>query len=300
MIRKLVCLSIGCLWIVLSSCNKSSSDSHKDIHKEVEASEISDALPLPEIPEDITDPAQRSEYAANHFWDALDLQNKSQVLDTAFMEQSFSNFIAILPYASEEARKESAKKLIDRCKRDSEVLRLVSWIAYKYLDEPNSPMRSEELYIPFLECLSTGDTAIPEDIRERTAFRLTQALKNRPGSKMPHFRVLLRDGRSADMLSLLGNEQNIVMFYDSDCEHCKEISERLAATPLADGVGVIAVDVAGDRQLWDEKKMSLPADWTVAFDLDNVEDRELFYLPALPTIYVVDNNGVIIAKDAML
>ncbi len=102
------------------------------------------------------------------------------------------------------------------------------------------------------------------------------------------------------MLSLLGNEQNIVMFYDSDCEHCKELSERLAATPLADGVGVIAVDVAGDRQLWDEKKMSLPADWTVAFDLDNVEDRELFYLPALPTIYVVDNNGVIIAKDAML
>ncbi|MDE7350275.1 MAG: DUF5106 domain-containing protein [Muribaculaceae bacterium] len=257
-------------------------------------------LPFPFVPDSLYEPSKRSDYAVSHYWEALDLQRKYECLDTAFMEQSFSNFTALLPYASEEVRKEAAKKLIDRCRPDADVLRLVAWVAHKYLDDPNSPMRSEDFYIPFLECFSAGGDGIPEDIREKAKFRLEQAMKNRPGSKSPNFKVVLRDGKTADLYSLLGGGENIVMFYDSDCEHCKEISERLAEMPLKEGVAIIAIDVAGDRSLWDEKKASLPAEWTVGFDLDNIEERELFYLPALPTFYILDASGIIIAKDPMI
>lgn len=287
------------LLAMLVACN-ATNNTNKGEHRGSEEADQSEALLLPAIPDEIQDPEKRTEYALYHFWDALDIKNRTQSLDTAFMEQSFSNFTAILPYASEEARQEAVRILVDRSKQDTEVLRLLSWVAYKYLDDPNSPMRSEELYIPFLECFSAGDYRIPEDIRERASLRLMRALKNRPGSKAPDFKVVLRDGNAANLHGLLGKGENIVMFYDSDCEHCREISQRLAGIQLKEGVKIIAVDVAGDRPLWDDKKSSLPAEWTVAYDMDNIEEREIYYLPALPTFYILDSIATILAKDAIL
>lgn len=295
------CCQLTALVLIAStvSCCSSFNSNKESDDIEKEAAQ-SDALPLPSIPHDLRTPDERTEYALNHFWDALEIKNRTQSLDTAFMEKSFSNFIALLPYASEEVRLEAVKKLVDRCNADTDVLRLVAWVANKYLDDPNSPMRSEELYIPFLECFSAGGSGIPEDISKRSSFRLTEAMKNRPGSRAPNFRVLLREGKTADLHSLLEGGENIVMFYDSNCEHCREISERLAEMPLKDGVKIIAIDVAGDRQLWDEKKSFFPAQWTVAYDLDNIEERELFFLSALPTFYVIDSLATILAKDPIL
>lgn len=278
--------------LLMSSCSSRQKDkSHSDsIDKPA-------ALLLPQIPDSLTDAGKRSEYALTHFWDNLDATNARQVLDTAFMEQSFSNFVALLPYVSEEVRQEAVTKLIDRCKVDTEVLRLVAWIAYKYLDDPNSPMRSEELLIPFLQVFSGHGDCLPEVIKERSAYRLKMAMKNRPGTQGADLRLVTREGQGSTLRRQVSPDTTIVMFYDPDCTHCREITEHLIATDSSLRYRIVAVDVAGDRQVWEATKNSLPRTWQVTFALDPVDEQNLYFFPALPSFYLIAPDGTILLKD---
>lgn len=251
------------------------------------------------IPDSLSTDEQRAAYFVTHFWDAMDFHNRSLSLDTAFIEQNFSNFIALLPIVSDKTADEAIEGLITKATVDKEALDLLIRTADLYLDHPDSPMRNEETYIHFLRhFLEIG--ALPESVKNRYEYRLAQAMKNRPGSAAPNFRVEIRDGRTSDFHSLLAGDENLVMFYDSDCDHCKEISQRLAEMQFEGDVRVIAIDVACNRQMWDKRRDSLPKGWIVVYDLDNIDERELFYLPALPTFYILGPDGVIIAKDISL
>lgn len=252
-----------------------------------------------DIPDSLSTDEQRATYFVTHFWDAMDFHNRSLSLDTAFIEQNFSNFIVLMPIVSDKTADEAIEDLIAKATVDKEALDLMMRTADLYLDHPDSPMRNEETYIHFLKhFLEIG--ALPESVKNRYEYRLAQAMKNRPGSTAPNFRVVLRDGKTSDLHSLLAGDENLVMFYDSDCVHCKEISQQLAEMQFEGDVRVIAIDVAGDRQMWDKKSDSLPKGWTVGYDLDDISERELFYLPALPTFYIIGPDGVIIAKDVSL
>lgn len=289
-----ILLGLAVLALIFGCKGNNTSDS---ISSSSAASGVRSELPLPYIPDSLTTSEERSEYAVMHYWDMLELSRRKECHDTAFMEQSFSNFIVLLPYVSEEVRLKGVTKLIDRCKLDPEVLRLITWVAYKYLDEPNSPMRSEELYIPFLQILNAGDNHVPEEIRERAAFRLTQAMKNRPGARGADFRLITRDGISSTLHKTLAADTTLVMFYDPDCDNCRQITRRLAEQAADIPYRILAIDVIDNRQLWDSTKHTLPADWQVAYATDPIDDQELYVFPALPSFYLFAPDATVLLKD---
>lgn len=108
-------------------------------------------LPLPAIPDSLTLPEDRAAYAAAHFWNNLDFRNDTRCLDTVFMEQNFANFLAVTAYATENDAQYAIDRLLDNASTHSRAEDLIDHIAAKYLDDPNSPMRSEELYVMFLK-----------------------------------------------------------------------------------------------------------------------------------------------------
>ncbi|MDE6511840.1 MAG: DUF5106 domain-containing protein, partial [Muribaculaceae bacterium] len=254
-------------------------------------------LALPEVPESITDPEDRAAYAVGHFWDSLDPGVHAQSLDTAFMEQTFANFIGLLPYAPEQAREQAVGAFADKCSADAAVYDLAVYIARHYLDDPNSPMRNEELYIPFLRRFA-GDTGLSEAKRERAAYRLEQAMKNRPGSRATDFGLVTREGRTSTLLRELG-DTTLVVFYDYDCEHCKETVARLEDPAMGVRYPVMAVEVTEDREGWDSTKAGMPTGWKVCFATDPL-DGEGYYFPALPSIYLLAGDGTVIIKDGAL
>ena len=254
-------------------------------------------LALPTVPESITDPGERAAYAVVHFWDALDVADHSQSLDSAFMEQTFANFAGLLPYATEEARRKGVEAFADRCSADAAVYDLSVYIARHYLDDPNSPMRNEELYIPFLERFAS-DPRLSEAKRERSAYRLEQAMKNRPGTRAADFRLVTREGGTSTLLRELG-DTTLVVFYDYDCEHCKETVARLEDPATGVRYPVMAVEVTEDREGWDSTKSGMPAGWKVCFATDPL-DGESYYFPALPSIYLLAGDGTVIVKDGAL
>lgn len=254
-------------------------------------------LPLPSVPDSITDPEERAAYAAGHFWDALDVADHSQSLDTAFMGQAFANFIVLLPYTSEEAREKAVGAFAERCAKDLAAYDFAVYISRYYLDEPNSPMRNEELFIPFLRKFST-DPRLSEATRERSKFRLEQALKNRPGTKAADFRMITREGQTTTLLREL-SDTTLVLFYDYDCEHCKETIERLQDPAFALPYPVIAIEATEQREGWDATKGEMPANWKVCFATESL-DGEAYYFPALPSAYLLTGDGKVIVKDGAL
>lgn len=280
-------LAIGC-----AACS-----ANKDKNEDRSQLEADSCLSLPVVPNTVPQP-EKVAYIIRHFWDAYDARRTAQSLDTAFMEQSFSNFIAILPYGTEEKARQAVSGLVSKSAASAEAARLIAEIADDYLSHPNSPMRSEEIYLLFLREFAANG-ALPEDVRIRGKARLEEAMKNRPGMKAADFGMVMADGRRTTLRQAAAGDTTAVIFYDPDCEQCNQLKERLRREPQLIHYRILAVDVMGDRKRWEESRAMLPAGWQAAFATEAVDD-ELYHLPALPSIYLLDADGTVIVKDAGL
>ena len=277
-------------------------------------------LPMPAIPDSLRTVEDRAAYFVTHYWDAMDFEDTSLSLDTAFVEQNFSNFIALLPVAPTAVADSAVGSLLARSAAEPRAFELLVATADNYLDHPNSPMRNEETYILFLRHLLAPSVVSPalltESSRLRLEHRLEEALKNRPGTRAADFRFVTRQLTGGDggvdgenpavavgpettlLKSLAAARQTLVVFYDPDCEHCKEIMRQLATADLPTDVNVLAIAVETDRESWEMTAGSLPLSWTVGFATTPIVDQELYSFPAAPTLYLLDGDGTVIMKDA--
>lgn len=254
-------------------------------------------LPMPIVPDTLRSVEARAAYVVAHYWEAMDFSDRRLSSDTAFIEQNFANFVAILNLTDRGSADNAIENLVDKAATDSMAFSLLTAIAGKYLDEPNSPMRNEELYIGFLKSfIDTSETTESERLRYEN--RLAEAMKNRRGTRAADFDFIDRDGVTCALSEAISkNDVTLLVFYDPDCSHCKEIIGRIADIPLANGVGVLAIDAEGDRNRWEVTKSTMPVGWRVGFATTPILDQELYSLPASPTIYLLDRDATVIMKD---
>lgn len=258
-------------------------------------------LRLPDVPPSLTVPEERAAYLIAHFWDGMDFGDTLRCRDRAFMEQNFVNYLSLFPHARPEDLPQHIAQLLERAAADSICLDLLNDLAEHYLDEPNSPMRNEEYYILFLEGLLRLP-ALPETERIRPAYRLEMARKNRPGTTAADFAYTDRHSNRRTLYATRG-KRLLLLFYDPACSHCSQILDGLRESAVIAGLianrelAVLAVYTEGDRRLWDETKASLPREWSVAIDESRIVERELYTLPAMPVIYLLDGQKTVLLKD---
>ena len=81
------------------------------------------AFRLPDVPAALTEPAERADYLALHYWDRFDFADTTLVRRPEITEQAFADFVCILPYAPRAgaavdslfARAEVAKGMFCKC-----------------------------------------------------------------------------------------------------------------------------------------------------------------------------------------
>lgn len=265
-------------------------------------------LPLPSVPETLRTPEDRAAYIIRHFWDAMDFSDTTLSRNQGFIEQNFANYISLYPILERgsDVLSDATKKLVSASEADDAAFHLLAETAEKYLFDPNSPMLDEESYIFFLEAfLDSGKT--DEFSRSRYSRQLSAVLKNRPGMTAADFSYITREGGASTLLKTgIEGDYLLLMFYDPDCEHCKETLAAMAQEPMFTepesngGIKVLAVYADGNLDLWNSTAKSLPAAWTVAFDTGDIYGNDLYVFRAMPSLYLLDRNKRIILKDASL
>ena len=263
-----------------------------------------DELPLPDVPSTLREPATRAAYIIEHFWDKMEFTDTVRSHNTDFVEQAFANFISIFPYAGAESQRTAVGTLMRRAEADSTAYVVLTEVAEKYLYEPNSPMLSEDYYILFLEQMVASPVLGPYGtIRPR--WQLEAARKNRPGMKAADFAFTTREGRRTTLHRTPSDGNMLLIFYDPDCDHCKEIIATLCSDEVLNRMTsggeltVVAVYSGDERELWSEHAPSLPAGWTVGYEPGDMQERGTYVLRAMPTLYLLDRDKKVILKDVL-
>lgn len=259
-------------------------------------------LPLPEVPSSLVTPEERARYVVTHFWDALDINDTTLTRNTPLIEQSFVNFISILPIVPDSVQRRGIDALTAGISSDPHSLHLIKSLADKYLYEMQSPMRDDMAYAKFLEFYATSP-ATDEADRTRAAIMLELVMKNRVGTRAPDFAFQDRDGRQSTLYTAPTSGKILLMFYDPTCEHCTEVTEalktdRAISEAVADGsLSIIAIYCGDNAPLWQRTASSLPASWIVGHNDGSIEEEDLYDFRTMPTLYLLSPSRTVELKE---
>lgn len=166
----------------------------------------------------------------------------------------------------------------------------------RLLDAVSSPMRDEDLLIPFLRA-AIASGKLGEGDKMRADFRLEIAMKNRPGTPATDFVFADRKGIETSLMKVRSGKPILLIFFDPDCSHCMESINGIIGQGTDKKFTVVAIDIADDHDRWIEIKDSLPEEWVAGYAGPAIEDDDLYALLDTPTIYILNADGTVAVKD---
>ena len=273
------------------------------------------AFPLPEIPAVYTDPEERTEYLLDHFWDRFFAGDgpcdTGAVLgvDHGEVEKQVATFVTLLgripmPQAQDKMRRFfhqiEQKQAADTA---SHVYLLMEEIVSRYLYDPNSPVRDEDLYLPFVEGLAASPYT-REEARPGYEYEARMCALTPYGSVAPDFRFTDLRGR-VHTLHGVRARTTLLFFSNPGCYACQEIIGQLQAVPgigqMIAGGALAIVNVYIDEEVdkWREYAPGYPADWLCGYNADGrIREENLYNVRAIPSLYLLDEGKHILMKDA--
>lgn len=277
------------------------------------------ALPFPDVkaPAMMQDRQEIAEYMAEHWWDGLTDPQRNFPCDSALVsgvkrgdvEQKFANWTVVLGAVDYTHAVKSVALLFDRAvaceKKDtaSNIFESMTDIVQKYLYDPNSPMRNEDFYGPYVERLSQCEL-VEEGMRQAYAFDAKMCALNRVGTKAADFRFSDSRGRIRRLYDIKAD--NIILFFSNPgCTACMDIINTLKSIPaVAHGVAsgrlaVLNIYIDEDLNAWREYMPIYPEEWFNGYDPDYVIRTDVLYnVRAIPSLYLLDKDKKVIMKDA--
>ena len=301
-----VLIPVTLLLVLLSGCRAKP--------QEPAAPQLRD-FPYPTVPAVYVDPDERREWILDHFWDAFlagdGLCDTSAVLgvrhsDVEGQVALYVQQLEQLPLA--EAQKKMRhffSQVEERQATDtaSHFYLLMEEIVSRYLYDPNSPVRNEDLYLPYVEGLAasrfTREEARPGYVYEARMCALAPV-----GSVAPDFRFKDARGRTRRLHDV--QARTILLFFSNPgCYACLDIINTLEAVPgirdrIARGdFAVVNVYIDEDLAAWRAYEPNYPRDWLCGYDPDGlIRSDRIYNVRAIPSLYLLDGQKRILMKDA--
>ncbi|MGM9785900.1 MAG: DUF5106 domain-containing protein [Candidatus Cryptobacteroides sp.] len=280
--------------------------------------EVAASFPVVMPPAMMEDAQDRADYVALHFWDLFADPSREYSRDTSLcggvrkteVEQKFADWTACLGMVSFRTASDAVSKLYSKvvsCEENdstSNIFETVNGLIYKYLYDPNSPVRNEDLYGIYAEKLS-GCNLIDQAHRSAYAFDASMCSMNRIGTKAADFRFSDNRGRISTLYGIKA-EWILLFFSNPGCEACMEIINSIKASAnIADMIAcgklaVVNIYIDEDIEAWRSYMPIYPKEWYNGFDPDFVIRTDLLYnVRAIPSLYVLDKDKTVVMKDAV-
>lgn len=265
------------------------------------------------------------DYMLEHYWDAFFRGTGSTtpeailgVADGEF-EQALSNYIEILQMMKVKAtpdqpapfRKAIASvrtffdKLETRQLADTSAktyLRATEKVS-SYLFDPNSPMRDEDLYLPFVEGMLKSPCS-REDMRNAFRYEASQCRRNGFGQTAVDFNFKDAKGNRGSLHGIRA-DYTMLFFSNPGCSSCKEIIDDIKScgciSPmLADKrLAIVNIYIDEEVQKWREYLPNYPNSWINGYDYTfTLRDSPNYDIRAIPSLYLLDGKKRVLMKDA--
>lgn len=277
-----------------------------------ESASVPQVFNLPHIPATLVTPESRIDYLTAHYWDNFDFTDTTLISKPEITEQAFADFIDLLAGIPAPKADSALTRMIKASTADSAMFVHFIDLSEKYLYDPNSPLRDEELYIPVLRYIA--DSPYLDSLSKlRPRYQLELALKNRPGDIATDFTYTLASGKRYHM-SHIRTDYTILFFNNPDCEDCSRVKQYIDASPAIGGqlrkqgktvpggsvgkkLAVLALYTENDVPRW--RNAEYPVGIINAYDAgQKIAAGQLYDLKAMPTLYLLDKDKRVILKDA--
>lgn len=258
---------------------------------------------LPAIPSQLTSVAEQTAYLVENYWHNFNFKDTTQIHQTAFLDQVFAEYLGVLMQVPFSTAQKGVQQLMDKAETDSLMYRCFITLNDKYLYDPNSPIRNEQLYMVVLEKILTSDK-VNDLYKIRYRHRYNLAKKNRAGEIATDFRYTLNNGKQK-MLHTIKASYVLLFFNNPDCEDCKTVKQQMVSSTVVANLqrrGTLKIlSLYPDKNLavWYQHISEAPRQWINAYDKDAViETTALYDLKAIPTLYLLDKEKRVVLKDA--
>ena len=289
-------------------------------------------FPMFRIPSMYTDPYDRMVYAAEHYWDAFLSTDSVWPCDSLTIngvpaetvEEHFATYVELLiqllsmpagqtDVAASVSVVSDARKGISslfrhvEAKQKSDSLSNVfdrfASLAEKYLYDPNSPYRNEDLYLPYVQGLAVSLLTDPLMV-PAYSHDAEMCAMNSVGSKVPDFVFKDIDGGSHSLYGVKGTF-TLLFFSNPGCEACKQIIETIKSDIglehlISSGkLAVVNVYIDEDIDAWKSYQDYYPDTWFNGYDPSYSIRQDVKYnVRAIPSLYLLDSEKRVIMKDA--
>lgn len=257
---------------------------------------------LPIVPNMIQSEEERIAYLCEHFWDNLNTNDTILLRNGEKFEEYFALYLTFIKREPIDISTKNILSFLNKTGKNNEWSELIMQMATKYLYHIESPLLSEELYIPFAQyALSIPNLSIKDSILY--THRLEVALKNRPGSIANDFPFVTSKGKQTTLHKSI-DKCTLLFFNDPECENCKEAKSQLTGNDIIrqmtenGTLQPIMIYTEGDSEVWKQHKHDCPKGWISGFDAEeNIRMRRIYELRAMPCIYLIDKDKKVILKD---
>jgi hypothetical protein len=257
---------------------------------------------MPKVPSMFTNPQDIGRYLAEHYWDAFDFADTTLIGDADYTEQAFSNYLPIIKSLPRDFAAKSIDGMFKKAQKEKAVFQGFAEMAEKYLFDPNSPFRDDELYIVVLQSV-LANPSLDEWERIRPEEQLRMELKNRVGTRATDFTYTLASGAQGKLYGIKA-PYTLVFINNPGCPACRQTTEQIEATPylqamINDGtLVVLAFYPDEDLAAWRDHAQSMPASWINSYDKGlTMKKNELYDLKAIPTLYLLDADKKVMLRD---
>lgn len=263
------------------------------------------------------DDSQKLDYLSAHFWDryfkkAAGSEDADSTsiggIKATEVEQAMSNYMALL--LSQEPDKASgsaasfADKIISIYAQDSAstVFARMSAMFERYIYDPNSPLRDEDVYTGYASRMARCET-LPAAKKESYAEEERLTSLNRRGTKAADFNFCDNRGRQYSLYGIKA-EKIILFFSNPGCKACKEIIETLNSLDgmeesiAAGKIAVLNIYIDEDIHGWLDYMPIYPLSWYNGYDSEQmIRSDELYNVRAIPSLYLLDADKTVLLKD---
>ena len=260
-------------------------------------------FPQVNIPSVYTGEEERLEYLLNHYWDDF----RGVPMDE--IEVALANFIGIMDNAPLPVSQKAMARLFDRiCEEEkadtsAHCYTLMTQLVSKYLYDPNSPLRNEDYYLPFVRLMAESPMT-SDELKPAYRYEAESCSICRSGTTAPDFRMRTATGRTLSLYDVKA-EYTMLFFSNPGCEACKAIIDEVMSVPeivyLIDRgeVAVVNVYVDEDLEAWRDYESHYPETWISCYDFPRViRNERLYEVRAIPSLYLLDRDKTILLKDA--